>query len=126
MVNPDTRAGFESRFNQGEAASPILNMGTGSHMYKDADTLFSLVRIAPNEALLTANTQLPQYPDKDKGELSFFLVLESGNGVPEKLRSTTKIAWKVRYNARGTQTAFFVWVDAQTGAVLQTKVEEFE
>jgi len=125
LVNPDTAALFEASFEHGQTATPIRESGVSSVQNKDADALFSLVRIAPNDALLTANTQLPQYPDKDKGAISFFLVLDSGNGVPENLRSTTKVAWKVRYNARGTQTAFFVWVDAQTGSVVQTRVEEF-
>jgi hypothetical protein len=126
LVNKEDLSLFESSFSQGSQAQPVRNSGTSSVSNKDADALFNLVKLPPDEALAKANEQLPTYQSKHPEEISFFLELFSGNAVPENLRGSAKVVWKVRYSARDTQTAFNVWVDAQNGSILQTDTEELK
>ena len=124
FVDKDRFSLWESTFTQNSLPPALKESGTSSLSNKDADDLFRLIRVSPDEALIKANTQLPSYQEKHLEKISFFLELNSGNDVPEKLRSSSKLVWQVRYSARNTRTAFLVWIDAQTGDVLQTQFED--
>ena len=126
FVSHDDHASYRKSFNETEVTQELEYIGWSGIEQMHGYTLLNEIQILPSQLISITQTELAAYRPLTTPQIDVMFWLRTSTSVPEQFKPAHRLVWQVRYHGRYSDNALLVWVDAETGEVLGSELQEHD